>query len=410
MVVSDLFKTSRTVKHHRSGLLGKYQDEYAGWLADQSYSFNSIVKLVCVVSRFNLYLYSHDIQNRKKITQRVIEKFIAECAEGTSGRRQLNVGINRFRCFLREKKKIDMPPVNIPEYQNLLDRYIEWMAFRKGAAPETQYIRRRYMIIFISLIKESDIVKTIRNFSCVDVQALYLRYAKDKSVSARLHMQSTLRTFFLFCHLEKITKRDLSMSIPTLRTYKLSTLPRSISGEDAIKVLNSIDRETVIGKRDYAILILLYCYGVRRKNISGLRFQDIDWRDDTITFSALKSGKDIVVPLIHEVGEALLDYIDNGRPEYSCSSIFLAKSAPYGELSAAAISPIVRTRMSAANVTKPKKGAAHLFRHGFATRMLEVGATLKEIADFLGHRKLSTTMIYTKVDIRSLHQVALELP
>ena len=410
VVVSDLFKTSRAVKRHRSGLFGKYQDEYAAWLSDQSYSFNSIVSLVGIVTRFNEYLYIHNIRCRKKIVQKIIDLFVTERVESVMSRRHLNSGINRFLCFLREKKRINIIPVETPKYQKLLDRYIEWMVCRKGAAPATQYIRRRYMINFISLISGPDVVKVIRDFSSIEVQTVYLQYAKGKTVSARRHMQSTLRTFFQFCYLEKITKRDLSRSIPTLRTYRLSTVPRSISEEDAINILHNIDRKTIIGKRDYAILTLLYCYGVRRKNISDLRFQDVDWRNDIITFSAIKSGRDIVVPIVPEAGKALLDYIENGRPNYPCPVIFLTKTAPCRKLSAMAISPIVRSRMRAANITQPTKGAAHLFRHRFATRLLEEGASLKEISDLLGHRKLNTTMMYTKVDIGSLHQVALELP
>ena len=223
-------------------------------------------------------------------------------------------------------------------------------------------------------------------------------------------MQSALRTFFRFAVHEGYLRQPLDRAVPTLRTYKLATVPRGISEQQAQEVLRGIERDTEVGRRDYAILQLLSTYGVRGGQVRALRLQELDWANDQILFKATKHGKDIRVPMTLEVGEALLNYLRNGRPACSCPEVFLTSRAPYQCFPHSnTLSAIVQRRLRAAGIDLPSAGA-HAFRHGFATRMLRQGHALKAIADVLGHRHLSTTFLYTKVDFNALKQVALEWP
>jgi site-specific recombinase XerD len=165
-----------------------------------------------------------------------------------------------------------------------------------------------------------------------------------------------------------------------------------------------------VGRRDYAIIQLLFTYGVRGGQVRALRLEQIDWAQSRILFAASKGGKDSCLPLTAEVGESLLDYLQNARPPTSDPQVFLTTRAPYHPLPrSSSLSVIIERRIQTAGIEIPSKGA-HAFRHGFATRMLEQGQPLKAIADVLGHRYLGTTFIYTKVDFNSLQQVALEWP
>ena len=165
-----------------------------------------------------------------------------------------------------------------------------------------------------------------------------------------------------------------------------------------------------MGKRDYAIISLLYHYGVRGGQVRALRFCDIDWRQGLVCFPALKHGKTIIVPFVNDVGEALLDYIKTARPQSDAEEIFLTCRAPYHPLLRSnTLSEITGRYLRGAEPALPSCGA-HVFRHGFATRLLQQGNSLKTIADLLGHRWLQTTMIYTKVDDHALQTAALELP
>lgn len=171
-----------------------------------------------------------------------------------------------------------------------------------------------------------------------------------------------------------------------------------------------INRNSHVGRRDYAIVLLLYTYGVRGGQVRALRLEDINWEQNQILFKALKNGKDSRLPLTLEVGESLLDYLQKSRPSYSYTHVFLTSRAPYHPLPhPISLSAIVGRYIRAAGIEIPNKGA-HAFRHCFATRMLDKGHSLKEIADVLGHRHLGTTFIYTKVEFHALRQVALEWP
>jgi integrase len=223
-------------------------------------------------------------------------------------------------------------------------------------------------------------------------------------------MQAALRTFLRFCFHHGYVKQPLDRAVPTLRIYKLATVPRGLTDEQALKVLRRIDRNSHVGRRDYAIIKLLYTYGVRGGQLRSLGLEDIDWAHNQILFRASKHGKDSLLPLTVPVGESLLEYLNNARPRSSDPHVFLTSRAPYHALlHSNALSAIVERYLRKADIEVSSKGA-HAFRHGFATRMLQQGHSLKAIADVLGHRYLGTTFIYTKVDFNSLKQVALRWP
>ena len=158
------------------------------------------------------------------------------------------------------------------------------------------------------------------------------------------------------------------------------------------------------------LLCCCFTYGVRGGQVRALRLEDIDWAQNQILFKASKHGKDSLMPLTDEVGEALLDYLQYSRPPYAYPHVFLTCRAPYHPFPhSSSLSAIVERRIRAAGIEIPSKGA-HAFRHCFATRMLHKGHSLKAVADVLGHRHLQTTFIYTKVDFNALKQVPLEWP
>lgn len=217
-----------------------------------------------------------------------------------------------------------------------------------------------------------------------------------------------MRSFLRFCHHKGYLEHDLAEAIPPIRRYKLSDVPRGVSDEDAQKTLQGIDRTTPVGRRDFAMIQLLHSYGVRGGQLRALRVDDIRWRENRIRFPASKGGKEVIEPLTEEVGESLLEYLRYGRPQAPHLEVFLTVHPPYRPLSTCRVSTMVAERMRNAAVSRPK--GSHAFRHGFATRMLQHGQTIKTIADLLGHRNINTTFIYTKVDIETLRQLPLDWP
>jgi site-specific recombinase XerD len=311
---------------------------------------------------------------------------------------------------MESKRRFRLGQEAYVRYGQLLNDYIYWLRNYRNLAEDTVISYRRYITIFLNWINYYLHLKKLSSLSHDNTETFFLRYSDNHEFGSREQMQSALRVFLRFCFKQGYIKRDLSLAVPTLRTYKLARIPHIIAEEEIQKILDHIDKKTKVGRRDYAIIQLLTKYGVRSKQIRKLRLTDIDWRKNQIYFPSMKFGKDILQPLMADVGEALLDYLQNGRRKCSYPEVFLTVNGPCKPInSPCIIYSIITRRAHDAGVNLPKAGP-HVLRHTFATRMLERGHSLKSVADMLGHRCLQTTFIYTKVDFQNLNNVALDWP
>ena len=189
----------------------------------------------------------------------------------------------------------------------------------------------------------------------------------------------------------------------------MSSIPRAISPDHVRQLLASIDQHTAIGRRDYAIVLLLARLGLRSSEVVGLELDDIDWNHATLTVCG-KGGLRHEFPLSPEVGQAIATSLSDGRPLSTSRRVFLRAKAPIrGFRNANGVGSIVRHALQRAGMKAPTFGT-HQFRHGFATDLLRQGASLSEIGDVLGHRHPQTTMLYTKVDLAALRTLALPWP
>jgi site-specific recombinase XerD len=270
--------------------------------------------------------------------------------------------------------------------------------------------RRRYLPPFFEWMGPERLKKDgLKDLTPEILQRFILEYSSGNKPRRVARVAMAMRGFCRFCLQRGYVDRDLTAAIPSYCQRAHSRLPSGISEEDAQRALAGIDRSSPIGKRDYAILQVLHAYGVRSSHISLLRLEDIDWPAGLIHFRALKRGKSIVVPITDAVGNSLLDYLRGARPQSGQREVFLTLRPPGRVFGETAVTVIVGRRLANAGVDMFPHGAG-VFRHGFATRMLAQGNTLKSIADILGHRNLGTTSIYAKVDFRALESVALEWP
>jgi len=215
--------------------------------------------------------------------------------------------------------------------------------------------------------------------------------------------------FFRFCYLSGYTQLRLDDAIPRAYCRRLAHPPRGLTDEQSRQVLECVDRQTPIGRRDYSILQMLYAYGVRGGQVRKLRLTDVDWRESTIHFRGMKGGDDSLLPLTDPVGDSLLDYLQHARPPSNHPEVFLSMHPPFPPImTPSGFSEIAARHIRAAGIEG--SWGTHCFRHGFATRMLASGHSLKAIADIIGHRWLTSTFIYTKVDFDALREAALEWP
>ncbi|HYT79822.1 MAG TPA: site-specific integrase, partial [Actinomycetota bacterium] len=215
-----------------------------------------------------------------------------------------------------------------------------------------------------------------------------------------------LRVFLRYAHREGVLASDLSASVGWPQVYRLSNIPRSISWDDVNRVLAGVERRTKAGRRDYAILLLLVTYGLRGREIAALTLGDIDWKRERLAVPERKAGHSTAFPLSTVVGEAILDYLRQGRPETTDRHVFFRAAAPRRPLGPAAVSAIARKYLLKAGVDVPRPGS-HTLRHSAVQRLVDADFDLKTIGDFVGHRSSRSTEIYAKVAVEALREVAL---
>lgn len=222
-------------------------------------------------------------------------------------------------------------------------------------------------------------------------------------------MGSALRSFLRFLFQRGETATDLSLAVPTVRQWQLSSVPRHLPAQDVERVLRACDRSSATGRRDHAILLLLARLGLRASEIVSLELGDVRWRDGEIVVR----GKGLIrdrLPLVPDVGKALSLYLRKDRMPCSCRSVFLCTRAPHrGFGHPSTVSTIVARALVRAGLTPATRGA-HLLRHSLATTMVRRGASLAEIGQVLRHRSPNTTEIYAKLDFGALRDVAMPWP
>ena len=416
MALEQIFSCPKTLARLQNGPLCGLLEGFCLWLMDYGFSRWTIRSHLSYVSHFNAYLGTVEDTPRETVTAQDVESFFRayplQCRNRGALEKHLQYvrwAIDRFIDYLREKGVFE-PSVPSPLYQPLLDAYRIWMQEERHVAAGTLALRCHSLSGFLHRLGARATAEGLAHLSGDQVERLFLAQAGGMGQAARRSLQSAVRTFLRFCLACGTIHQPLDQAVPTLRTYRLSTVPRGWSEEQAQKILEAVERSRPVGLRDYAILLLLYTFGVRSGQVRALRLDDIHWSDNRIRFRAMKNGKDVWLPLTEAVGEALLGYLQQGRPACACPQVFLTCRAPYRPLRCSTnIAQIVRLYVHKAGIDAPRHGA-HAFRHGFATRMLRQGHSLKAIADVLGHRRLSTTFLYTKVDFNRLDEVALAWP
>jgi site-specific recombinase XerD len=231
----------------------------------------------------------------------------------------------------------------------------------------------------------------------------------------RLHLKTAkllttaLRAFLQYTRYRGYVRLDLAAAVPRVANWSMPSIPRAIAPDQVRRLLAQINRHTAVGRRNYAILLLLARLGLRSSEVVFLELDDIDWKDGSLSVHG-KGGRLVQLPLPKDVGEAIAAYLQHGRPRSTSRRVFLRVKAPIRDfLGPSAVGTIVRHAILRAAIDAPTTGA-HQFRHGLATEMLRHGASLSEIGELLGHRSPETTKIYTKVDINALRTLALPWP
>lgn len=280
---------------------------------------------------------------------------------------------------------------------------------------EARALARATIVNYVPLIRRfltdrfADGPVALSRLSACDVVRFVQRQAPLLHLKRAKLLTTALRSFLRYARYRGDVMLDLAAAVPVVPNWSMSSIPRAIGANQIRQLLASIDRSTAMGRRDYAILLLLARLGLRSGEVAFLEFDDINWDAGQVSVRG-KRGQLTALPLPTDVGEAIAAYLRHGRPRSTGRRVFLRSKAPIrGFLSQCAIGSIIRHALQRTGIQAPTTGA-HQFRHALATQMLRHGASLTEIGEVLRHRSPQTTMIYAKVDLKALRTLALPWP
>ena len=392
------------------GPLAAYIGPFAKWASEQGYAFCSLRRQVLLAACFSRWLGQKGVRLHAVSSEHAVQ-YLRYRARRIQIHKGDTAALRYLIQFLRgagvtPAEKMAEPPSNPVE---------------QCAREFERYLRQERLLAEATIINYMPHIRGFLNHRFGDGTVKLPRWCAGDVVgfvqrqAPRLHpkrsklMTTALRSFLQYTRYSGEVTADLAAAVPMVPNWSRTTLPRGITTEQVRQLLASVNRGTAVGRRDYAILLLLARLGLRSSEVALLDLDDIDWNVGQLSVRG-KRGQRTELPLLPEVGKAIAAYLRRGRPESENRRLFLRAKAPLrGFQGASGVGSVVRHSLKRAKVNAPTYGA-HQFRHGLATEMLRQGASLGEIGELLRHRHPQTTTIYAKVDIDALRTLALPWP
>ena len=264
---------------------------------------------------------------------------------------------------------------------------------------------RLYLSEFLMHLNERN-VKHVSAITEKDILTFVSSHPTNK-----VNIVSALRVLFRFWREEHIVDDRFEELFDTYKTHKPERIPSYFAANEVMRIEQSVSRNSANGKRNYAMLLLASRLGLRASDIADLQFSDIDWDKNMITLTMQKTKKVIELPLLADVGNAIIDYLRHGRPKSDSQNVFLSGNAPYVAVTKGVVCAAINEIILRSGVdTSGKHHGPHSLRHSLASAMLNGGSMMPVISESLGHRSTQTTLAYLKIDIRSLQKCALPVP
>jgi len=220
-----------------------------------------------------------------------------------------------------------------------------------------------------------------------------------------------LRSFLRFAIGDGLVDAAVLDTVPTVKSRKQIRIPSVWVPAEVIRILDAVDRGNPSGKRDYAIILLITRLGLRSIDVKRLEFSDIDWPGNRLSIVQAKTGRRVWLPLLKDVGWAVIDYVRSGRPTSDCRQVFLRHTAPIGPFSDQDHLEqilIKHARIAHVPIGEKRRHGMHSLRHSLATRLMEDGTPIEQIADILGHQSVASTGVYLKSSLGLLSRCALD--
>ena len=407
-MLEDWFSRAQDRQRIRANPLGPTLERYIVYLAARGHSRASLQRYVSAAEHFGRWL------GRRRLSRRTVQRFIHGhlrrcrcrppvvrnpiCTHAALGHLLVVAGVAPIRVRRRRGFVGD-----------LLLRYEETLITVRGLAAGTT---QSFLIVAQEMLRKlrGQSLQQLRTWTPERVARYVIRVADGHRASTNKRMASAIRSFLRFLLQDGWVALDLSAAVPTFAHWRLATLPETLHEDEVAKLTAVADPRTPLGRRDRAIVLCLSELGLRASDVVDLRLTGVDWTARTLQVHRRKDRESALVPMTRKLSDALRVYVRHGRPACSTPNLFVIHQAPVGKpLTKRGLCNMVLRLARRAGLGDRVHGT-HILRHTFASRMLRSGASVKQIADLLGHESIDTTMIYAKVDFDALAEVALPWP
>lgn len=413
-MLEKYFIRPQTVDRIRASWIGPEIEHYVTWLDERGYRAQNVASRVPVLVAFADFGRARGAHSMEELPAQ-IEAFVANWVAKRGGVRREGTRstlAKEIRGPVEQMLTVVLPGFEgsgrrrrgLP-FATVLPGFFDYLVAERGLRPASLQSYQHHLDRLEAYLARVE--ADVRELSPTLLSAFVTeRSAAGLAKTTVRDCCGVLRVFLRYGHREGVWRRDLSTTVEWPQVYRLSTIPRSITWAEVERVLAGVDRRAPCGRRDYAILLLLVIYGLRGREVAAMTLDDIDWRRERLAVPERKAGHSTAFPLSPPVGEAMVDYLRNGRPITADRHIFMRAVAPVRPLGPAAVSACARSYLLAAEVKVPRPGS-HTLRHTCVQRLVDADFSLKAIGDYVGHRKAASTEIYAKVAVASLREVAL---
>jgi site-specific recombinase XerD len=407
----QLFRRRQARQRHNTGSLVQERLGYLQHCVKEGYSTATLRGIAAdlLVIQNLLGLSESSEKLNPSAVKAAIEKWLAREPKhfnhrnGRRGRENLT---QRAMHWLRHMDRLQVPVPSMSAFDSLLEDFAGYMRLQRGLSEETIKTRCWYVNDFLQWFGSKD--RSLSDITIADIDEAIGRKGRDDGYS-RLTVQvyaSGIRNFFRHAERRGWCRRGLADLIEGPRVYQHESLPRGPSWDEVQRLLATTEKGTPKDLRDRAMLLLLAVYGMRSGEVRALKLEDLDWEKNLIWVPRAKGRRTQCYPLAETVGEAILRYLEDGRPRSSrYREVFLTVEAPIQPLRPSSVWTMVAKRLRPLGVSLRQHGP-HVLRHACASHLLAQGLSLKEIGDHLGQRLPKTTAVYAKVNMVGLREVA----
>lgn len=385
-------------------LLGPVLGDFAGWLQARGYPPVAIRRHLRAARRLEQRWRRRGLRSLSAIGRADFQV----CASGHSLDDPDLAAVARvLKTYCEERGVLAGEPA--PRLPPELTGYQQYLTELRGLAPSTIADHRATVAEFLQFLADTQPAMSLAQLTPLELEVFVQHVAARVSRATLQHVVAHLRSFLRWLAAHSAARHGLESQIDTPRVYRQEQLPRALRWDTVRALLESIDRTTAIGRRDYAMLLLVATYGLRSSEIVALTLDDVAWREGELRVPRRKVDGVLTLPLTDETGSAVLAYLRQGRPALPTRVLFLRVRPPAGVLKPTAVTEVFQTCARNSGLTIPFQGP-HCLRHSLAVRLLREGVSLKVIGDVLGHRSLESTCLYLRLATEDLRDVALDLP